>query len=136
MRKGGTCSHMDYSSELNFILEALCYLGLRANESGRQAREERFLSKGVGSLAEFRAVYAPYQALRQKADALTGLSEAQVMPLFTDLLGDPYPSGGCFSAPMLLLLPLACAHEGDLDSFAAKARKASPLSHALPSSLW
>ena len=126
MRKGGTCSHMDYSSELNFILEALCYLGLRANESGRQAREERFLSKGVGSLAEFRAVYAPYQALRQKADALTGLSEAQVMPLFTDLLGDPYPSGGCFSAPMLLLLPLACAHEGDLDSFAAKALACTP----------
>lgn len=126
MRKGGFCSHMDYSSKLNFILEALCYLGLRANESGRQAREERFLSKGVGSLAAFRAIYAPYQALRQKADALTGLSEAQIMPLFTDLLGDPYPSGGCFSAPMLLLLPLACAHEGDLDSFVAKALACTP----------
>ena len=126
MRKGGLCSHMDYSSKLNFILEALCYLGLRANEAGRQAREERFLSKGVGSLAEFRAIYAPYQALRQQMDRLTGISEEQVRPLFTDLLSDPYPSGGCFSAPMLLLLPLACGHEGGLDSFAAKALACTP----------
>mgnify|MGYP004463762433 CR=1 FL=1 len=117
---------MDYSPKLNLILEALCYLGLRANEAGRQAREERFLTKGVGSLAEFRAIYAPYQALRQKMDRLTGLTEDAVKPLFTDLLSDPYPTGGCFSAPMLLLLPLACCHTGDLDSFETQALACTP----------
>ena len=117
---------MDYTSEPNLILEALCYLGLRANEAGRQSLEERFCSKGISSLDEFRTVYAPCQALRRSLDRLTDLPQEPLEALFSDILSDSYQTGGCYSPPMLLLLPLACSHTGDLDSFVEKALACTP----------
>ena len=117
---------MEYSSEPNLILEALCYLGLRANEAGRQTLEERFCSRSNTDVSRFRALYAPFEAMQRKLDQLTALPPAEVEALFGDILGDSYQTNGCYSPPMLLLLPLACYHKGDLDSFCKKALACTP----------
>ena len=71
---------MEYTPELNLILEALCYLGLRANEAGRQTLEERFCSRGNTDVARFRALYAPFEQMRRELDRLTGLSSTASAP--------------------------------------------------------
>ena len=115
---------MEYTPELNLILEALCYLGLRANEAGRQTLEERFCSRGNTDVARFRALYAPFEQMRRELDRLTGLPQAEA--LFGDIMGDSYQTNGCYSPPMLLLLPLACGHRGDLAGFREKALACTP----------
>ena len=117
---------MEYTPELNLILEALCYLGLRANEAGRQTLEERFCSRGNTDVARFRALYAPFEQMRRELDRLTGLPQAEVQALFGDIMGDSYQTNGCYSPPMLLLLPLACGHRGDLAEFREKALACTP----------
>ena len=117
---------MEYAPEPNLILEALCYLGLRANEAGRQTLEERFCSRGNTDISRFRALYAPFEAMQRELDRLTALPLAEVQALFGDILGDSYQTNGCYSPPMLLLLPMACCHRGDLDSFREKALTRSP----------
>lgn len=117
---------MEYTPELNLILEALCYLGLRANEAGRQTLEERFCSRGNTDVARFRALYAPFEQMRRELDRLADLPQAEVQALFGDIMGDSYQTNGCYSPPMLLLLPLACGHRGDLAGFRKKALACTP----------
>lgn len=117
---------MLFISEPNLILEALCYLGLRANETQRQSLEDRLCSKGITDLHAFRSYYRPFQNLREELDHLVNLPQSTLSPLFTDVYPDGYQTSGCHSSPMLLLLPLACIHEGDFESFSATSQAFTP----------
>ena len=60
---------MKYIASPNLVLEALVYLGARANSYDQAYLESRLTSKGYQDLSRFRQRYAPFAALRQQLDA-------------------------------------------------------------------
>ena len=73
---------MKYIASPNLVLEALVYLGARANSYDQAYLESRLTSKGYQDLSRFRQRYAPFAALRQQLDAQVHVPEAHLKGLF------------------------------------------------------
>lgn len=116
---------MHYLSDVNYVLEALSYLGLRTNESYQQNLEERFYSRGGRDIESFRVLYAPYQALRSRLDSIVTISQLTLAPLFADLK-DSRGSGGYSAPAAMLLMPVACGCAGDFESFSKAVAAMTP----------
>lgn len=117
---------MDYHETPNILLEALTYLGTRANGYDIQRLEERLLSKGCADLTTFRHRFVPFDRLRRQLDREVVLPQKQLDRLFGDLPGFPYNTTGAYSLASLLLFPGICRYDGDLDSVIADAAARSP----------
>lgn len=115
---------MRYVASPNLILEALVYLGARANAYDQRYLESRLTSKGYQDLTRFRQCYAPFAALRQRLDAQVEVPQALLDAYFVDLVSIAQNTGGAYSIALLLLAPAACQSNGDLEEFlAAMARR-------------
>lgn len=135
---------MKYLASPNLVLEALVYLGIRANSYGQQYLERRLISKGYQDLPRFRQRFAPFAELRQQLDAQIHLQEAVLNSLFVELNGIAQNTGGAYSIALLLLAPAAYRCNGDLEEFLASMAQRTPaqvardilisfdLSHLLP----
>lgn len=109
-----------YTPYPNLILEALTYLGARANNSTVHQLEKRLRSKGVTEISDFHSRVAPYEQLRRQIDQSVTLPQEKLNRLFKDLEGFPYNSVGAFSPVFLLCFPKACQFEGSLEGFLAE----------------
>lgn len=135
---------MNYVAVPNLVLEALVYLGLRANAYNQQYLEGRLRSKGYQDLSHFRRRYAPFAALQQQLDAQVDIPEALLQRLFVDQVSFSQNAGGAYSIALLLFTPAACQCSGDLDEFLSDMAQRTPdriardilisfdLSHLLP----
>lgn len=135
---------MKYIASPNLVLEALVYLGARANSYDQAYLESRLTSKGYQDLSRFRQRYAPFAALRQQLDAQVHVPEAHLKGLFVDLVSIAQNTGGAYSIALLLFAPAACQCSGDLEQFLASMARRTPaqiardilvsfdLSHLLP----
>lgn len=108
---------MYYSASPNLVLEALVYLGLRANSYDQTYLETRLRSKGHQDLSHFRRRYAPFAELQKQLDQRLELPDAPADRLFRDLAGLSINTGGAYSIALLLLAPAACQCGGDLEAF-------------------
>lgn len=106
-----------YAPQPNMILEALSYLGARANNCTARELEKRLRSKGVTEISDFHSRVAPYEQLRRKIDQAAALPQDKLEWLFKDLEGFPFNSVGAFSPAFLLFFPKACQFEGPIDAF-------------------
>ncbi len=106
---------MEYNAKPNDMVEALVYLGARANGYTAARLEQHLLTKGVEDLSVFRRRYAPFHAILQQIDEKVALPQEQIDRLFTDLPGLPYNTTGAFSPAFLLFSPVVCRYDGDLD---------------------
>lgn len=117
---------MDYKATPNIALEALTYLGARANGYDSQRLEERLQSKGCADLTSFRRRFAPFDSLRRRLDSEVVLPQQQLERLFGDLPGFPYNTTGAFSVASLLLFPGICGDTDDLGAVFSAASERSP----------
>lgn len=117
---------MDHSATPNVLLEALAYLGARANGNTMERMEERLLARGISDLTAFRQRYAPIQALRQQLDQEAPLHQSQLDRLFRDLEGFSYSTTGSYSPAFLLFYPMLCRYDGDFDALMAQMAALSP----------
>lgn len=108
---------MKYIASPNLVLEALVYLGARANSYDQAYLESRLTSKGYQDLSRFRQRYAPFAALRQQLDAQVHVPEALLKGLFVDLVSIAQNTGGAYSIALLLFAPAACQCSGVLQDF-------------------
>ena len=108
---------MRYLAEPNLILESLIYLGLRASKLDPELLEKRLIKMGCTDLAPFHSHYAPFRQLLEQLDRETALPEEALAELFTDLAGFPRSTAGAYSLALLLFLPAASQHTGDLETF-------------------
>ena len=106
---------MRYLAEPNLILESLIYLGLRASKLDPELLEKRLIKMGCTDLAPFHSHYAPFRQLLEQLDRETALPEEALAELFTDLAG--FPRSTAYSLALLLFLPAASQHTGDLETF-------------------
>lgn len=106
---------MEYQASPNVLLEALAYLGARANGNTVQRMEERLLARGISGLDFFRRQAAPIDRLRMQLDAEVPLHPSQLDSLFRNLEGFPYSSTGSYSPAFLLFYPMLGRYDGDFD---------------------
>lgn len=111
---------MNYTPTPNLVLEALVYLGLRANSYDQEYLETRLYSKGHQDLSHFRRRYAPFAQLQDRLARQVSLPEELTDRLFRDLGGLAINTGGAYSVALLLLAPAACQWSGDLEGFLAQ----------------
>lgn len=117
---------MDYLAAPNVLLEALAYLGARANGNTMERMEERLLARGISDLAAFRAQYAPIQALRQALDREVPIHQSQLDRLFRNLEGFPFSTTGSYSPAFLLFYPMLSHYRGDFDALMEQMAALSP----------
>lgn len=117
---------MNYIAEPNLVLEALIYMGQRANNYNQRVLESRLTSMGCRDLTLFQKRCEPIAALRRKLDEQLDLPQELLESLFSDLGGFPRSSVGAYSPAMLLFAPAASQHEGDLESFLDKLARYTP----------
>lgn len=117
---------MNYIAEPNLVLEALIYLGQRANNYNQRVLESRLTSMGCKDLTLFQKRCAPIEELRRKLDGQLDLPQELLESLFSDLGGFPRSSVGAYSPAMLLFAPAASQHDGDVDSFLDKLSRYTP----------
>lgn len=135
---------MNYLASPNLALEALVYLGMRANFYDQQYLESRLISKGYQDLTRFRQRYAPFAQLRQQLDTQVHVPEEILSSYFVDLSSIAQNTGGAYSIALLLFTPAACRCNGDVEEFLHAMAQRTPaevardilisfdLSHLLP----
>lgn len=108
-----------YSAKPNLVVEALTYLGQRANGFDQQHLEARFSSRGCTDLESLRRHYLPIRNLKQQLDRSVSLPEEELTALFGNLPGfGDNPNGG-FSLALLYFAPAACSYGEDTECFLA-----------------
>ncbi len=115
-----------YTPNVNLLLEALAFLGARANGYTLSWMEERLQAKGITDLSVFYQRYAPIAALSQElGNICAGHQEAQ-QRLFKDVEGFTFNTTGMYSPAFLLFFPFVGRYAGDLDGLLAEMAALSP----------
>ena len=92
--------------EINPALEALAYLGARANGCTLRRLEERLQTRGVRGAGPFHQASAALRELLQNLDAEISLPADTLQRLFGDLKGFSYSNIGSYSPAFLFLYPM------------------------------
>lgn len=108
---------MNYIAEPNLVLEALIYLGQRANNYSQRSLESYLTGMDCQDLSLFHERSEPLSLLRHKLDSQIELPQELLETLFSDIGGFPRNSVGAYSPAMLLFAPAASRHDGDLEQF-------------------
>lgn len=106
---------MEYTPMVNMLLEVLAYFGRRAAGNTAQRLMDRLRSNGVTELRDFWQRLAPIGRLMDRLDEAVPVEAETLQGLFGNLPGFPYNTIGSYSPVFLLLYPLVCRFEGDLD---------------------
>ncbi len=117
---------MDYTASPNELLEALAYLGARANGNTMERMEERLLARGITDLSSFQHRFGPIASLRRELDREVQLHQAQLDRLFGNLEGFPFSSTGSYSPAFLLFYPMLCRYDGDFNALMDQMAALSP----------
>lgn len=117
---------MEYTPILNLLLEALAYLGRRANGFTVQWLADRLEREGVADPERTRRLLAPIGSLMDRLDREVELSGETLTSLFRDLPGFSYNTIGSYSPAFLLLFPLVSKFDGDLAHTLEAARQRTP----------
>lgn len=107
---------MEYLPSPNLLLEALTYLGAKANGHTPGDREARLRSRGLEDLTDFSRRTAPLTRLLRELDEAVSLPPELPDRLFRDVEGFSYSTTGSYSPAFLLLYPALGEYDGDLDA--------------------
>ena len=111
---------MSYTAKPNLLLEALAYLGARANGYNQSWMESRLQMKGIQDLTPFYQRYAPIAAIGRELDKLIPADQEWLGRLFRDLEGFSFNTTGMYSPAYLLFFPFAVRYTGDLSTLVAQ----------------
>ncbi len=117
---------MTYKAEPNLLLEALAYLGSRANGYTQGWMEGRLRMKGIQDLTPFYQRYAPIAAISLELDSVLPRDQEWIGRLFKDLEGFSFNTSGMYSPAYLLFFPFTEDYDGDLDALTARMCAQSP----------
>lgn len=106
---------MELSKDTNLVLEALAYLGARANGHTLAALGERLRNHGISDSRRFEAASRELSQLVASLDAQINIPQEQLKRLFGDIEGFPYSTIGSYSPAFLLFYPLLSRADGPLD---------------------
>lgn len=106
---------MELSKDTNLVLEALAYLGARANGHTLDHLAQRLRDHGVSDSRRFEAASRELSGLIASLDAEIDVPREQLERLFGDIEGFPYSTIGSYSPAFLLLYPLLSRAEEPLD---------------------
>ncbi len=117
---------MEYFPQINFLLEALAYLGRRA--AGHTAEDilERLRGRGVTDLDSFRRQLQPFSALMERLEQSVTISTEVLQALFGNLAGFSYNTIGSASPAFLLFYPMTFFYDGDFDGLLDRMRRLTP----------
>lgn len=117
---------MEYFPQINFLLEALAYLGRRA--AGHTAADilERLRGRGVTDLDSFRRQLQPFSALMERLERSVTISPEALQALFGNLVGFSYNTIGSASPAFLLFYPMTFFYDGDFDGLLDRMRRLTP----------
>lgn len=107
---------MEYLPSPNLLLEALTYLGAKANGHTPEDREARLRGRGLEDLTEFSRRTAPLTRLLRELDEAVSVPPELLDRLFRDVEGFPYSTTGAYSPAFLLFYPAIGEYDGDLDA--------------------
>lgn len=107
---------MRYTTTLNLLLEALAYLGSKANGYTFAWMEERLKAKGIQDMSALRQNFAPVNELIRRLDNQCPICEETLGRLFQDLDGFPFNTTGLYSPAFLLFYPVLERYQDDLDA--------------------
>lgn len=105
---------MKYTASLNLLLEALAYLGARANGYTQSWMEGRLQTKGIQDMSSFYQRYAPISSLVQELNSLLPGGQEQLQRLFKELVGFPFNTTGMYAPAFLLFFPFVGRYQDDL----------------------
>ena len=97
---------MEVLQEINPVLEALAYLGARANGCTLRRLEERLQARGVRGAEPFHQASAALRELLQELDAAVSLPAETLQRLFGDIKGFSYSTIGSYSPAFLFFYPM------------------------------
>ncbi|MDO5716820.1 MAG: winged helix-turn-helix domain-containing protein [Tissierellia bacterium] len=113
---------MEYTREINLLLEAAVYLGNRANTYKTINMEERLKARNISDLEEFQEQYQPLKKLIQTMDREIKIPKKSMEKIFKEFPGFPFNSIGGYSPGFILLYPGEEPFDKDLDEFLHKKR--------------
>lgn len=117
---------MNDTAQPNLLLEALAYLGARANGNSINHLESQLMNHGVYELDTFRRRSASLCQLIQRIDQEVTLSDDQLHRLFGNLAGFPRSTIGSYSPVFLLLYPMLNLYNGNFDKLLEQTIVLSP----------
>lgn len=117
---------MELSCEVNPLLEALGYLGARANGCTLRRLGERLQARSADYAARFAAESAPLEQLTRALDAEVDIPEETLTRLFGDIKGFPYNTIGSYSPAFLLVYPLLGRSDEGAEAVFARLRALTP----------
>ena len=97
---------MEILHEINPALEALAYLGSRANGHTLDRLEERLQARGVRKAEPFHGASAALRELLQDLDAEVSVPAETLQRLFGDIKGFSYSTIGSYSPAFLFFYPM------------------------------
>lgn len=107
---------MEYMPSPNLLLEALTYLGAKANGHTPEDREARLRSRGLEDLSAFSLRIAPLTRLLRQLDETVSVPPETLDKLFRDVEGFPYNTTGSYSLAFLLFYPALSEYDGDFEA--------------------
>lgn len=116
---------MEFHSGLNLLLEALSYLGRRADGYGTDWMLQRLHSRGVEDMGTIEAQLVPIDRLMKNLDQAVKVDEERLAYLFGNLPGFAHNTFGAHSRGFLLLYPMIAVYRGDLQT-ALEQRRSCP----------
>lgn len=117
---------MKYTPNPNLLLEALAYLGTRANGYTLSWMESRLQTKGITDLSAFYQHYAPISSLVQELNQVFPNHQEALQRLFKDLEGFPFNTTGMYSPAFLMFFPFVGRYQDDLDALLKEMAGLSP----------
>lgn len=117
---------MNYTATPNLLLEALAYLGARANGYTMSWMEGRLQMKGIQDLSPFYRQYAPIAGLIRELDNALPGGQDWMTRLFKDLEGFSFNTTGMYSPAYLLYFPFVGKFGGDLDALVEEMTAQTP----------
>ena len=116
---------MEILHEINPALEALAYLGSRANGHTLDRLEERLQARGVRKAEPFHRASAALRELLQDLDAEVSVPAETLQRLFGDIKGFSYSTIGSYSPAFLFFYPMLSRRQ-DFETLMQRMERLTP----------
>lgn len=116
---------MEILHEINPALEALAYLGSRANGHTLDRLEERLQARGVRKAEPFHRASASLRELLQDLDAEVSVPAETLQRLFGDIKGFSYSTIGSYSPAFLFFYPMLSRRQ-DFETLMQRMERLTP----------
>ena len=116
---------MEILHEINPALEALAYLGSRANGHTLDRLEERLQARGVRKAEPFHRASAALRELLQDLDTEVSVPAETLQRLFGDIKGFSYSTIGSYSPAFLFFYPMLSRRQ-DFETLMQRMERLTP----------